>query len=346
MPITDQEPFAFRFRWVSDEGQETGFLGKRGSFDGQTIVLDDTSIPVAAVAELAIRKNIVTILVVTDEAEPSSILVSTSSAKRLKLAVDVARSSIWAEAHKDQLQKQRRSHVYRDQACPCCGATIILSDMPRTPQLYCQFCQSLVTLNQAEAPAGEAALKLCDECGMFSSPRQFTIAYFYFLVVVYGWSDRKVWCCPACMRGHAWKMLFGNVLFVLLVPLAVAQLLRSYGGSMAGPFAGLDTANLKARKGDLRGALRIYQKITDRVPYCAGVKYNVGLALLQQDRTEQAAETFRLSLDDCSNYAPAAETLMYCYEQLGQSEQLDELKLIWGVEDEQEEESEGSETPS
>ena len=29
--------------------------------------------------------------------------------------------------------------------------------MPRTPQLYCQFCDSLVTLNHAEAPAGEAA---------------------------------------------------------------------------------------------------------------------------------------------------------------------------------------------
>ncbi len=207
--------------------------------------------------------------------------------------------------------------------------------MPRSPQLYCHFCDLLLTLNDAEAPAGERDCKLCDECGMFSKPRKFTIGYFYFLFFVYGWSQRITWRCPACMRGEAWKMFFGNLLFLLLVPVAIAQLIRSYGGSVAGPFAGLDKANLKARKGDLLGALRIYSQISQRVTYSAGVKFNVARAMLQQEKTPQAAETFRLALGDCGNYVPAYHGLVHCYEELGQHENLAELKQIWQTKDEE-----------
>jgi tetratricopeptide (TPR) repeat protein len=332
-----QETIRFKFQWVNQDGNVTGLWRKRGSFDGEILVLDKASIPAGAITHVEIRDKRLLLAAMTEEGEPALLLLETSAGilKRLAAALNVARSSLWAEAHKRELNEQGRGHAYRDAVCPCCGATVVLSDMPHSPQLFCQFCGSLVTLGEPGAPAGERHFKLCDECGMFSKPRKFTVAYFYFLLVVYGVSQRVTWRCPACMRGAAWKMFFGNLLFVLFVPVAIVQLIRSYGGSVSGPFAGLDTANLKARRGDLAGALRIYNRISERVPYCAGVKYNVGQALLQQGRTPEAAEAFRLALEDCSNYAPAYGGLVRCYEQLGENEKLAELKRIWGTQGEE-----------
>ena len=127
-------------------------------------------------------------------------------------------------------------------------------------------------------------------------------------------------------------MLFGNLLFVIGVPVAIVQLCRSYGGAIGiGPFAGLDTANINAQKGKVIPALNGYRAILDQVPHAAGVKYNLGLALMKQNEVERAAETFRLALDDCSNYAPAFHYLAECYQQLGETDQLAELNRIWGV---------------
>jgi thioredoxin-like negative regulator of GroEL len=142
------------------------------------------------------------------------------------------------------------------------------------------------------------------------------------------------------MRGDAWKMLFGNLLFVIGVPVAIVQLLRSYGGSVVGgAFKGLDTANLKARKGDLLGALAGYRTILQRVPHSAGVKFNLGRALIDQHETARAAETLRLALDDCSNYAPAYQLLVPCYEQLGETDKLEALRQMWDDEEDDDEEA-------
>ena len=118
-------------------------------------------------------------------------------------------------------------------------------------------------------------------------------------------------------------MLLGNLLFVLGVPVALVQLYRSYGGTSVGTkYAGLDGANLRARRGDITGAIGAYQKILERVPVTAGVKYNIGTAFVQQNQLEEAAQMFEYSLADCSNYAPSASALAQCYTTLGAEEKL------------------------
>jgi tetratricopeptide (TPR) repeat protein len=98
---------------------------------------------------------------------------------------------------------------------------------------------------------------------------------------------------------------------------------------VGGAFTGLDRANLRARAGDLRGALEGYRRILERVPHSAGLKYNLGLALLKQGDTARAAETFQLALEDCANYGPAYQALTGCYQQLGETARLAELKALW-----------------
>ena len=132
-------------------------------------------------------------------------------------------------------------------------------------------------------------------------------------------------------------MLLGNFLFILGLPVAIAQLVRCYGSDVvAGPFKGLDTGNLLAKKGDPVGALRLYRGILERVPHSAGVKYNLGMALLTQGDKQRAAEAFELALVDCSNYVPAYQRLKALYLELGQAEELAELERIWSVDDEDE----------
>lgn len=330
-------PLQFKFYWLDDKGQQTSVRRKNGSFDGQTLVLEDAAIPAAVMTDVQFRDNRMLISTIDQNEKPVylAILVSGGMAPRLKEGLDYARSSAWAELHKKELAEKGQAHTYREEHCPHCGTTLILTGMPRTPQLYCQFCDTLSTIGGDEAPpAGEEHLRICQECGMFARPTKFTIFYFYCLIVVYGWSSKSTWRCPACMRGDAWKMLFGNLLFLLGVPVALTQLVRAYGGSSpGGDFKGLDTANIKARSGDVLGALEIYRSILGRVPHSAGLKYNIGLALLQQNEPERAAESFRLALEDCSNYVPAYQMLRPLYEDLGETESLKELKRMWDEEE-------------
>lgn len=339
MPHLADEPLQFKFQWLDENGNPTGLLRKRGSFDGQTLLLEDVEIPAGVMTHVETRENRLIFAALTESGEPAVLAISLTrrDADALKSAIDIARSDTWAELHKQQLQEQGRGTAYRDEECPHCGARLILTDMPLTPQLYCHFCNTLMTVDPAvDPPPGERQLRICDECGMFSQPRKFTVFYFYFLLFAYGYSQRTTWRCPACMRGDAWKMLFGNLIFLLGVPVAIVQLFRSYGGSVVGgPFKGLDAANLKARSGDLMGALEGYRAILERVPHSAGVKLNLGRALLEQGETARGAETLALALKDCSNYAPAYHMLAPCYEKLGETEKLAELKRMWDDEEDE-----------
>jgi len=332
-----REPLQFKFHWLDENGNQQGFRSKKGVFDGETLFLDDVEVPAAVMTDVQFRDNRLIFSAIGEDEEPVvlAIMLSGISTSELKAALDQSRSAAWAEFHKQELAEKGRAEAYREEQCPRCHTTLILTDMPKTPQLYCHYCDTLTTIDEYEAgPAGESDLRLCEECGMFAKPTKFTIFYFWCLIVVYGFNSRPTWRCPACMRGEAWKMFFGNLLFIIGVPVAVVQLIRSYGGSSpGGAFKGLDTANIKARSGDIMGALELYREILDRVPYSAGLKYNIGRALLEKNELERAAESFRLSLEDCSNYVPSYHMLAALYEDLDETEKLKELKRMWEDED-------------
>lgn len=340
MTATAEQPLQFKFYWLDENGNQTGVLRKKGRFDGQMLQLDESEIPAVLLSEVVIRENRMVLTTYDENNQPIFLAIMLSggtSPRELKLALDAARSVQWAEFHREELVKEGRTDAFRSENCPCCGATLILTDMERTPQLYCHFCDTLTTVTDPELAHQETDLRLCEECGMFSKPRKFTIFYFWCLLVVYGWKSASTYRCPACMRGEAWKMFFGNLVFLIGLPVAVVQLIRSYGGGIkSGPFAGLDAANMKAREGQLAEALGTYREILGRVPQSAGLKYNIGLALMQQQDIARAAESFRLSLEDCSNYAPAYGALCECYHLLGETQKLEALQKQWGQPDEEE----------
>jgi hypothetical protein len=314
-------------------------LSKKGSFDGETLVLGDTRIPVAAIGVVDYRSRYMILSVMTGQAQPATLAFSLTSGspEKLKQALGRARSAAWAQLHKKDLEEKGLGHTYREVQCPHCQAIIDLTGQEPTPQVSCEFCHAIATVGDdltgdaAGRPRhGERHYRICDECGMYSRPRQFTIFYFYFLLVVYGFHTKSTWRCPACMRPEAWKMLFGNLLFVLGVPVALVQLFRSYGGSdLGGLYSGLDGANLKARRGNLQGAIDGYKTILEKQPIAAGLKYNIGLAFLHKNETAEAAKMFEICLADCANYRPAVAALARCYQALGETDKLAELKRQW-----------------
>ncbi len=327
----------FKFKFLNEQGQEQGFFSKKGRFDGEVLYLDTSGIPVAAIVHLDNRENRVVLVVAQKQGEPATLMFAVNSGNTLELkaAVGKARSAIWAAAHKEQLNAKGRGHEFNAVDCPHCAATIDLTGHRKSPQVNCSFCNCISNLSSPKKE--ETTYGLCDECGMYSKPRRFTIFYFYFLLVVYGWSSRSTYRCPACMRGDAWKMLFGNLIFVLGVPVAIVQLIRAYGGAdLSAMYRGLDSANIKARKGNLEGAIGEYRKILEQHPHAAGIKYNIGLAFTNQNQLDAAAKTLEAALNDCCNYRPAASLLAHCYEKLGREQQLANLKLEWGNDESEE----------
>ncbi len=331
----------FKFYYLNADGQAASFLAKKGELNNTELILDGDPIPIAAIAEADVRNQILVLVVATEDA-PITLAIKTSSANSLKSHLGILRSTVWTEQHKKALSEQGQAHRFRQVDCPVCHATLDLTDMATTPQVHCQFCDTLSTVADRARPdvkpESESGHRLCDECGMYSRPRKFTIFYFYFLFVFYGWSSQQTWRCPACMRGEAWKMLFGNMLFLIGLPVAIIQLFRAYGGAdIGGKFKGLDAANIKARTGKIDDAIAAYRSIMQQNPVAAGVKYNLGLAFAQQERLDDASKMFEFSLKDCSNYAPAASMLAHCYDSLGKTDELAELKRIWASSDEDEE---------
>ncbi len=327
----------FKFRFLDDAGNPQGFLAKKGSLADGILTLDGQQIPAVAIENVALRQDRMALVIRSGEdpeAYSSILLAVYSVAAELKRLLDAARSQFVAEARRQVLQAEGREYEFRAVPCPACAAMLDVTDFEPTPQVYCDFCEVISTVGTETPVKNERDYKLCDTCGMYSSPRRFTSFYFYFLVVIYGWHSRTSYRCPGCMRGEAWKMLAGNLLFVLGIPAAVYQLARAYGSDrVAGAMAGLHSANLAAKKGNVSSAVAGYTKILDRIPVAAGLHYNLALSLAHSNQLEQAIAAAELSLGDCSNYRPSAGLLLALYEQLGRADEMAALKRQWGVEE-------------
>ena len=324
----------FKYQLLNEAGQPTTFLSKKGSFDGELLDLAGESYRAADILHtMQVKKAFIFVVPVSDgEPKAISILMHSGNVKQLRSDIDRIRSAVQVGKEEEAWQAGGRVGVFRKEQCPCCTATLNLSRFEPTPQLFCDYCDTVFTVPiQPETPKNEVEYKLCEHCGMYSHPRHFTEFYFYFLFVIYGYWTNESTRCPACMRGTAWKMLAVNFLFVIGIIPAVYQLIRAYASDkIAGPFSGLHAANLKATKRNYSAATKIYQSILDRVPFAAGVHYNLGLALVQNKEWERASAAFELSLDDCSNYRYAAGGLMHCYEALGRTDDFKAMQTQWG----------------
>jgi uncharacterized protein (UPF0212 family) len=331
----------FKYRELDANGNQAGFLAKKGHIEGDLLTLADTEIPLLAVRK-AIRRfdRLVLEIMLADQDEPLVVVLAISSGKpeRIAQAINLRSSRRWAELRQEALSEQGRGAEFRSQECPACGATVDCSGHPASPQLYCSYCDSILTIADSR-PAGEEQMHCCDNCGMYAKPRPFTVFYFYFLLYIWGYRYQRLHLCHTCMRPKAWKMLFGNLLFILGVPVALTQLVRAYAtGSVGSPaFAGLDAANALAKRKRIGPAIEKYELIYQRLASgAAGVRYNIGLAEMSRGNWEGAMQAFEAGLAECSNHQRTAQMLAQVYTAAKRPDKLAALKAAWGVQDEPE----------
>ena len=338
-----ESPLRFKFHFVNKNGQQTGFLRKKGFFDGTTIHLATATLPIHAVAKAIIRKNRLAFIFVTQSGQFDAITIQLGGPmlRTLHSAVNVVASAAQAETHRKSLEAKGRGGEYRIELCPYCHCVIDRSGLPDSPQTYCAFCDTVGTLvPHAHTPTDEKTFHHCAMCELYSQPTMFTTLYVYFLLVIYGYQYQTRYMCHSCMRSEAWKMVGVNLFFVIGFPFAVYQLVRAYAGgsALSKTFAGLDNANTALKARQFERAAAQYQKILARVEglpqpvSLAGVKYNLALAFHRHGQFDAAAALYENVLADCANYVNAAQGLLDCYTRLNRTEDKAKLLKQWSDE--------------
>ena len=57
-------------------------------------------------------------------------------------------AAIWPVKSETGLTKSGKLGNYRDHVCPFCNSTIVMTNLPVTPQVYCNFCDTLFSVEQ------------------------------------------------------------------------------------------------------------------------------------------------------------------------------------------------------
>ena len=318
----------FKYKPINKKGNETGFFSKRGEVNEDEVILNKDALPIASIVQVVRRQKRLVLFVLTEDG-PIQIALSITSGKAsaIKEMIDRLGSATFAIQHKKQLEAVGKGHLFNAAVCPYCEATVDLSGYAESPEMYCMFCERIGVVD-GEPKLKQNPFQLCDNCGYFSTPQKFTSFYFVFLLVVYFFQTKQSVRCHACMRGEAWKMFWGNLLFILGVPFALWQLGRAYiGGASRSEYPDLDAANHAAQKGKIDKAEALYLGIIDRNPsQVAGIHYNMAKASLTVNEIDGALGAARQSLAECSNYRPAAELIVQTLESRGLDE---EAKLFW-----------------
>ncbi|MBS0189957.1 MAG: hypothetical protein U0573_00380 [Phycisphaerales bacterium] len=301
-----------KYRNVDQQGRPQGFLASKATLSDLGFESKLGKIECSRFVRAEVRANRVILLVKNDAGviEPKVIEVYKPKPAAFARAFNRIASDTRTLAHQAELEAQGRGSELRVRRCAACDGMVDLTDFPESHEMYCPFCD---TVSNAAVPSKEQEkIRVCDRCGFFSMPRTITCFYFYFLLVVYGFSYQRKHMCSPCMRSEAWKMLAGNFLFLLGVPVALTQLGRAYfgGTALSGAYQGLEGANVVARKLQPENAAAKYAEIATRLGGSAIASFNAGVAFASAKKMAEAQRAFETSLRVCSNFEPGGNGLI------------------------------------
>lgn len=327
----------FKFHRLNSNGAQTTTFRKRGRVDDDTLVLDRETIPIASIRAAASKFD--RLIIVSDGGSPGGqqavhvVVVDRRTLRTLLPRINTRISALQCAARRAELVRAGRGHEFRQETCPGCACSLDLGRHPHSPEVYCRFCDTVWAVPEADAQRRqeEPSFRTCQKCGLYARPTEFSTGYIVFLLVVYMYKFEKRDMCHSCMRSVAWKMVGINLLGLIGEALAVPQLIRAYAGgsTTSKTFARLDAANSLAKSGRVEQASALYDEMIARLGHSAGVRHNQGLTRLRAGQVEQAALLFAQSLEDCANYPFAADWLGICYEKLGMTAELEQLKREW-----------------
>jgi hypothetical protein len=318
------EGLRVKFRNVDSRGQLQGFLASRGKLDDRGFESKAGRIESSRFVRAEVRAKRV-ILLVRDErgiVSPQVLELYKPKAADFARAFNRIASDTCTLARQAALEAQGRGSELLLRRCSACDGMIDLTNFPETAEVYCPFCDTVS--NAMVPPSEQEKIRVCDSCGYFSMPRTITCFYFYFLLVIYGFHSQQKHMCSPCMRREGWKMLAGNFVFVLGVPVALTQLGRAYfgGTALTGTYRGLEGANVVARTRNPEKAAERYAEIAARLGGSAVASFNAGVAFAEAQRVSEAQLAFEASLRMCANFGPGADRLANILQAQGKDPRL------------------------
>ena len=323
------DPINFKYYPVNAQGHAGGFFASRGTLTEDELVLDQTTIPLAAVCQVLHRYQRLAIVYASD-AGPVTYTIAPNGGmdRKLKATIDRLCSYRWAEGRRAQLEREGLAAAFRTAKCPACTAVVDLSGFADTPQFYCPYCEALQPSDGRAEPEA-AHYRLCDQCQYYGSPTLYTSAY---LVLNAAWWQQH-YSCHVCMRRECWWMLAINLLPPFIgTAWSIYNTARAYGAGIMDPyFPELVGANAYARRGKVPAARELYEAMLDRVKVQAGLRYNLAKAYARAGAWEQSLAEAEASLRDCANYAPAGAVVREALEKLNRPAEAEQFAASWGV---------------
>jgi tetratricopeptide (TPR) repeat protein len=293
---------SFSFRYLRPN--ETIF-GKRQGAIGRTLTLDDTDIPWDQLVETMVRGNRLVLVLgvgVTLLLQPAGM-----SAAQVKRAIDRRVSLLEAEQRRAQFIAEGQGHLVRSVECPMCKATVDLSGLEPTHYTYCHFCESVFADEPRHVTDGRV-YRTCEDCGMFDRIQDYPEFYFYFLLIVYGFSYKERYLCDSCAHDLFFKTLFANFLFVVGIPVSVWVKVKSMRGREP-IFESLPDGNHHAKAGRYQDAIPVFKRLLRKHPDHPGILTNQALAQFRAGHEQAAGETLARAIAACNSYMPALQLL-------------------------------------
>ncbi len=305
----------FKFRYVTG-GSVSGLFAIKGQLSEDGLKLGEHLLRFSSVVDSTTRDERVVLTIDSSDPELGTELrkklqqdaflvlhIYGMKAEGLERLIDRHASAHEAEECRARLVAEGRGELFRTTLCPCCSATVNLSELPETPYVYCRFCETLFG-QQTSRPKGKNSYRHCDECGYFDRVQGYGEFYFYFLLVVYGFSHQRRHLCDDCGASLANKLLAINAIFLLGVPNALACAFRARSGRDQ-DLSPLAKANRLAKKGKMDLANAEYLKVLDVLPGHPGIHLNMARGYLTCQSAGEGFSHLRQSIDACSNFDPA-----------------------------------------
>ncbi|MEZ6067462.1 MAG: hypothetical protein R3B90_17535 [Planctomycetaceae bacterium] len=70
------EPMKFKFHFLNEQGQPQSVFRKQGTFDGETLKLDDLDVPAAVILQTVVRDNRIVLAVLTNDGAATHLLIA------------------------------------------------------------------------------------------------------------------------------------------------------------------------------------------------------------------------------------------------------------------------------
>ena len=307
-----QNPIPFQFHDLRVDSEPVYDQRSQGSHDGEWLTLGEFRIPDSQIVGFGTNESVI-VLGFHDSAGQHKLVqfVVYGKTEPLRDALNYGLSRRNFTSELARAAHEGRGRDVRETVCPYCQAKTLTMDRSQSPQVWCSYCDSLITTIPVDGLGIiEKDYRICPECKMYSRPRKFSEGYFYFLIAHAGVHHKEHYCCSGCMRPRVWKMLFGNLFGLLGMPLAITQWFRVYLDSAGrGMFRGLDAANRSLRHRRIDRAIARYYRIVEKHPFSAGVLYNLARGLLARNDVDHGRQTLELAISNCQNYAPAIALL-------------------------------------